>query len=81
MARAHRYAIDCIEQAPVIVLAAARGNAHLSWREHAFIQEQFREICQSKAQLRDVMRSYGLPLPLRLLDEPHAGRRSSGGWR
>ena len=25
MARAHRYAIDYIEQAPVIVLAAARG--------------------------------------------------------
>ena len=32
------------------------------------IQEQFRKMCQSKAQLRDVMRSYGLPLPLRLLD-------------
>jgi hypothetical protein len=26
MARAHRYAIDYIEQAPVIVLAAARGR-------------------------------------------------------
>ena len=32
------------------------------------IQAQFRNMCQSKAQLRDVMRSYGLPLPLRLLD-------------
>ena len=32
------------------------------------IQEQFRKMCESKAQLRDVMRSYGLPLPLRLLD-------------
>ena len=32
------------------------------------IQEQFRNMCQSKAQLRDVMRSYSLPLPLRLLD-------------
>ena len=31
------------------------------------IQEQFRKMCESKAQLRDVMRSYGLPLPLRLL--------------
>ena len=30
MAGAHRYAIDYIEQAPVIVLAAARGNAHVS---------------------------------------------------
>ena len=54
MAGAHRYAIDYIEQAPVIVLAAANGNAHVSWSERAFIQEQFR--------------SYGLPLALRLLD-------------
>ena len=68
MAGAHRYAIDYIEQAPVIVLAAARGNAHVSWSERAFIQEQLRKMCESKAQLRDVMRSYGLPLPLRLLD-------------
>ena len=30
MAGAHRYAIDYIEQAPVIVLAAARGNADVS---------------------------------------------------
>ena len=65
MAGAHRYAIDYIEQAPVIVLAAAHGNAHVSWSESGFIQEQFRKMCQSKAQLRDVMRSYGLPLPLR----------------
>jgi hypothetical protein len=66
MAGAHRYAIDYIEQAPVIVLAAAHGNAHVSWSERAFIQEQFRKMCESKAQLRDVM--HGLPLPLRLLD-------------
>ena len=58
MAGAHRYAIDYIEQAPVIVLAAAHGNAHVSWSERAFIQEQFRKMCESKAQLRDVMRSY-----------------------
>ena len=61
MANAHRYAIDYIEQAPVIVLAAYGSD-------HAFNQEQFRKMCESKAQLRDVMRSYGLPLPLRLLD-------------
>src|SRR6478736_3380094 len=29
MANAHRYAIDYIEQAPVILLAAARGNAQV----------------------------------------------------
>jgi hypothetical protein len=37
VARAHRYAIDYIEQAPVIVLAAAPGYAHLSWSERAFM--------------------------------------------
>jgi len=41
MAGAHRYAIDYIEQAPVIVLAAAHGNARVSRSERAFIQEQF----------------------------------------
>jgi len=68
MASAHRYAIDYIEQAPVIVLAATRGNAHVLRSECAFIQEHLSKMCQSKAQLRDVMLSYGLPLPLRLLD-------------
>ena len=38
MASAHRYAIDYIEQAPVIVLAATRGNAHVLRSECAFIQ-------------------------------------------
>ena len=43
MAGAHRYAIDYIEQAPVIVLAAGHGNAHVSWSERGFIQEQLRQ--------------------------------------
>ena len=68
MANAHRYAIDYIEQAPVIVLAATRGRAHPLWSERAFVQEQLSSMCESGAQLRDVMRAYGLPLPLRLLD-------------
>ena len=33
MASAHRYAIDYIEQAPVVVLAVARGSSHVSRRE------------------------------------------------
>jgi len=68
MANAHHYAIDYIEQAPVIVLAATRGRAHLSQSERAFVQEQLSSMCESGAQLRDVMRAYGLPLPLRLID-------------
>ena len=80
MAGAHRFAIDYIEQAPVIVLAAAHGNAHVSWSERAFIQEQLRKMCESKAQLRDVMWSYGLPRPLRLLDArvPGDGHQAAG---
>ncbi len=68
MANAHSYAIDYIEQAPVIVLAATRGRAHLSRTERAFVQEQLSSMCESGAQLRDVMRAYGLPLPLRQID-------------
>ena len=66
LARSHRYAIDYIEQAPVIVLAA--DNVDNSWTGRAFIQEEFRKMCESRAPLRDVMRAYGLPLQLRLLD-------------
>ena len=85
MAGAHRYAIDYIEQAPVIVLAAAHGNAHVSWSERAFIQEQLRKMCESKAQLRDVMRVVW-PTPAAAVTRRqgvnrNAGRRSSGGWR
>jgi PcfJ-like protein len=68
MANTHCYAIDYIEQAPVILLAATRGSAHVSLSEWAFVREQFSNMCKSGAQLRDVMRAYGLPLPLRLLD-------------
>jgi hypothetical protein len=65
MANAHPYAIDYIEQAPVIVLAATLGKTNFLWSERAFVQEQFRSMCERGAQLRDVMRAYGLPLPLR----------------
>jgi len=52
MTTAHRYAIEYIKQAPVIVLAAARGNAHVSWSETAYIQEQFRKMCESEPPAR-----------------------------
>ena len=68
MANAHSHAIDYIEQAPVIVLAATRGEAHVSLSEWAFAKEQLNQLCESGAKLRDVMRAYGLPLPLRQLD-------------
>jgi hypothetical protein len=68
MANAHRYAIDYIAQAPVIVVAATRGVTHPLFTERAFLQEQLASLCESGAQLRDVMAAFGLPLPLRRLD-------------
>jgi hypothetical protein len=68
MANAHRRAIDYIDQAPVIVAAATRGQAHVSLSEWGFVKEQLSQMCESGAKLRDVMRAYGQPLPLRQLD-------------
>ena len=62
MATAHRYAIGYIEQASVPLSPPTRRTQMSNGR--AFVQEQFRKICESKARLR--MHSYGLPLPLRL---------------
>ena len=68
MANAHPRAVDYIEQAPVIVLAATHGKHPITRSERAFIQEQLRGLCERGAKLRDVMRVYGLPIPLRKLD-------------
>jgi PcfJ-like protein len=68
LANAHRYAIDYIEQAPVIVAVVTRGTTHVSPSEHAFFEEQFARLCEEGARLRDVMAAFGLPLPLRKLD-------------
>jgi hypothetical protein len=67
MANAHRLAIDYITQAPVIVGVVTRGTMHVRMSEYALFQEQFARLCESGARLRDVMRFYGLPLPLRKL--------------
>ena len=83
MAGAHRYAIDYIEQAPVIVLAAAHGNAHVSWSERAFIQEQ---LSQSKARRDAFVRpapaaavTRRLGINLKPSDGHQAARAASGG--
>src|SRR5262249_13620656 len=49
-------------------IAATRGEAHVSLSERAFAKEQLSQLCESGTKLRDVMRAYGLPLPLRQLD-------------
>ena len=68
MANAHRVAIDYITQAPVIVGAVTRGTMHVGMSEYALFQEQFARLCESGVRLREMMRFYGLPLPLRKLE-------------
>lgn len=67
MASSHRYAIDYIEQAPAIVLAATRGHAPRSRNERSYLTGQIAEFCRRGDQLRNVMRAYDLPLPIRKL--------------
>lgn len=64
---AHRYAVQYIEQAPVIVLAAARGQNPRRHNERAYLTGQIGEMSRRGDRLRDVMKAYGLPLPLRSL--------------
>jgi hypothetical protein len=68
MANAHPRAVDYIEQSPVIVLAVTHGKHPVTNSERSFIQEQLRDMCENGAKLRDVMRAYGLPMPLRKVD-------------
>jgi hypothetical protein len=67
MVSAHRYAIDYIEQAPAIVLAATRGHSPRSRNERSYLTGQMAEFCRRGDRLRDVMRAYDLPLPVRKL--------------
>lgn len=65
MASAHRYAIDYIDQAPVIVLAATRGHSPRQRNERSYLAGRIAEFCRRGDQLKDVMKAYDLPLPLR----------------
>lgn len=67
MASSHPYAIDYLEQAPVIVLAVTRGRYHERRSERAYIAGAIAEKSRRGDRLRDVLRDYGLPLQLRKL--------------
>jgi hypothetical protein len=65
MAAAHPYAIDYIQQAPVLVLAVADGQANP--RRRHLILTQWKQIMDRRDKLKKVMRYWALPQPLRHL--------------
>jgi hypothetical protein len=68
-AKQHRYAIEYIEQAPVLVLGATFGkplkNGSLSKEQLAYVANRFRRIEGMK--LKEAMKEFHLPYPLRKL--------------
>lgn len=67
-AKQHPYAIEYIEQAPVLVLAATFGRplrGSISKEQFAYIAGRFRRIEGMK--LKDAMKEFHLPYPLRKL--------------
>lgn len=67
-AKQHRYAIEYIEQAPILVLAATFGKplrGRISKEQFAYIASRFRRIEGMK--LKDAMKEFHLPYPLRKL--------------
>lgn len=68
-AKQHRYAIEYIEQAPVLVLAATFGKplrgGSVSKEQLAYVANRFRRIEGMK--LKDAMKEFHLPYPLRKL--------------
>lgn len=65
MASSHERALDYLEQAPVIVLAATRGHTPLRGIERAYLTGQIAEKARRGDKLRDVMADYGMAFPLR----------------
>lgn len=65
MAAAHPYAIDYIQQAPVLVLAVANGEANPK-RRH-LILTQWKAIMDRGEKLKRILAFWGLPQPMRQL--------------
>lgn len=65
MATVHPGAVDYIRQAPVLVLAVMAGQKRLNTKKRHFALTQWKSLMHNKPRLRDVMRMYTLPLPLR----------------
>lgn len=63
----HPRALDYLEQAPVLVLAATFGGKASSRSERAYVAMNFRPLVERGARLKDVMKAYRVAYPLRAI--------------
>jgi hypothetical protein len=67
MAALHPRAIDIIEQAPVLVLAASNGGGLHKPTERQFLARRFGAICNKGPKLKEILAQYGLTVQHRRL--------------
>lgn len=67
MSTAHPFAADYIKQAPVLVLAVMGGETINTAKKRHFVLTQWKAAAQNKYKLRDLMRLFQLPLPMRAI--------------
>ena len=67
LAVTHPYAIQYIEQAPVLVLAACSGKIMHAKRDRIFAASSFAKLVRSGKKLKEIMAYYNVPYPLRRL--------------
>jgi len=63
----HPRALDYLEQAPVLVLAATFGGKASSRSERAYVAMNFRPLVERGARLKDVMKAFRVAYPLRAI--------------
>lgn len=73
LAAVDKRAIEYLEQAPVLALAAAYGTSARRRQDRHYIAQRFGPLVARGVKLRDVLTTYGLPLPMRKL-RPYAIR-------
>lgn len=66
-ARPHERCVQYLEQAPVLVFGAVAGGAGVRRTNALYLAHKLVPLCERGARLREVMRSFDLPLPLRKL--------------
>lgn len=77
LAALHPRALEYLEQAPVLALAASFGGVAGTRQQRAYIAMNFRPMIDRGERLRDVLRAYNTAFPLRALS---ASAIRPGGW-
>lgn len=67
LAATHPHAIDYLSQCPAIISAISKSSTAWRAEHYAVLAKQFGWRCEANPKLRDLMRSFGLPFPLRKL--------------